>query len=881
MWSNMIFNRRMIVKAVSAALLQWSAAHAGEAQGVPQGTDEHSAEKEDIAGKRLPSVVVTGKRASLASAQEIKRDALEIVDSVVAEDINKLPDFNVTDALQRITGVQIGRDRGEGAGVAIRGLTQMETTLNGREVFTAGVGRNLDFTDIPAEMVSGIDVYKTSSADHIEGGIGGLINLRTRRPFDFTGRKLIGSARLIRGDLVKETQPQFSMLASDRWKTAGAGEFGALLHLSRQDRAWREDQKSTGNPVARTDLVPGRSVIAPNSTSETSSAGQRERSAANLMLQWRPSTALELYAEGSYTQFRTIQDSHQINVSASPTFVAGSPVLFPGTNDLRSITWTDAPVSILSFARDTIDRTGQAAVGGRWNGGALTLKADLSHTTSYNNLFFSGPILAGTAKNFTQDLSTRLPRTSVTGTDLSDPANLRYSDIAYRSRPFNGRLTAARLDGEYQFFGGVLDSLAVGMRAARRAADNAPGLIVADTTVSGISATDKPEFVSANPYGDFFPGEAAPSIRKFLAGNLATARDAAALRRAFGIAAPLPAAASPLRVWHIGEETLATYFMARFKGTNMPLDGNAGLRVVHTRESRSGAQSMPASGTVAPIGIDNSYTDYLPGVNLRYLLDERLYLRASASKTITRPDFNQLSPSLELLRNAINPTLNQGSAGNPALQPIRSNNLDLALEKYFNASTSTYATVFLKKVDGFVVNVSNPESYDGVAYQVSRPQNSAAATIKGVEAGYQQFFDFLPGWWRGLGVQANYTFVDSKTTDRNLGNVPLQNLSRHSANLVGMYEHGRISTRIAYNWRDRFLSGVTNVVGVGALPVYTKAYSWLDASLSYSVNDRMTVALEGTNLLRTMRKSYYGVETRPQSNWLNDRQLSITATIRF
>jgi outer membrane receptor for ferrienterochelin and colicin len=158
MQNGSVFNKSLIATAISAAVLQYGLAHAEE----PTQTAQDATEERPAA-----VVVVTGQRASLMSAQGIKRDKIEIVDSVVADDINKLPDFNVTDALQRVTDVQILRDRGEGAGVAIRGLTQMETTLNGREVFTAGLGRNLDFADIPAEMVSSINVYKTSSADHI------------------------------------------------------------------------------------------------------------------------------------------------------------------------------------------------------------------------------------------------------------------------------------------------------------------------------------------------------------------------------------------------------------------------------------------------------------------------------------------------------------------------------------------------------------------------------------------------------------------------------------------------------------------------------------------------------------------------------------------
>lgn len=831
----------------------------------------------------LREVVVVGVRASLASAQDIKRDKLEIVDSIVADDITKLPDFSVTDALQRVTGLQIARDRGDGTGVTIRGLTQMEATLNGREMFTAGAGRNLDFADMASEMVSGIDVYKTSSAEQIEGGVGGLIDLRTRRPFDFNGREIVGSTRLIYGDLVDRNAAQFSTLVSNRWKTATAGEFGALVNLAYQDRAFREDQKSTGNPLARTDLMAGQTVVAPNGTSESISLGNRQRTAANVVLQWRPASNLELYAEGSYTEFQTRQNSWQINVQSSPTFVAGSPALFPGTNDVSRITWANAPISILSFARDTLDRTKQAAVGGVWTGEALTLKSDVSYTQSSSTLFFSGLTLGGTAANFTQDLSAGVPSSSVTGTNLLDPANLQYTGISYRFRRFEGDQATVRLDGEYEFSDSFVNTLLAGVRYARRGAGNASGLIFADASVPGISAAAMPQFTTANPY-DFFSGT--DSIRNTIVGNLDTARDAVGLRNAFGIATPIPAAASPLSLWDISEETQAAYLMARFTATAVPLngalDGNVGLRVVNTHERVAGAQSVPATGAVVPVNVNSSYTDYLPSVNLRYLLSPGLYLRAAASKTMTRPNFDQLSPSLTLLPNAISPSLNQGSAGNPELKPVRADNLDVAVEKYFNQSTAVHLTGFLKKVEGFVTTVSNPEVVDGVTYQVSRPQNSAAADIKGFELGYQQFYDFLPAWLSGLGMQANYTYVDSETLDRTLGEkVALQNLSKHSVNLIGMYEKGRVSVRVAYNWRDKFLSGVTNIVGVGALPIYTKAYGWLDASVSYRFSDTISIVIAGTNLLGTMRSSYYGVETRPQSSWINDTQVSLAVTARF
>jgi TonB-dependent receptor len=870
---------KRLLRAGTFGLLAMNTPAALAQSATEDGTPEASS-RERIDEDSRTTVIVTGNRASLASAQAVKRDKLEIVDSVVADDIIKLPDFSVTDALQRVTGVQITQDRGEGANVTIRGLTQMETTLNGRELFTAGSGRTLNFDDIPAEMVSGIDVYKTSSANQVEGGVGGTVDLRTHRPFDFRGPEIVGSGRLLDDDLADRYGRQFSALASDRWETPRLGEFGALVNVSYQKRGWREDQKSEGNPVARTDLIPGSTVIAPNGTSETTSIGERERTAASIVLQWRPSDALEFYAEGNYSKFKTIQNSYQINVTASPGFAAGSPTLFPGTNDLKSITWTNAPVSILSFARDTVDRTRQEAVGGTWTGGPVTLKADLSYTESFNSLFFSGPFLAGTAANFTQDLSTRIPGSAVTGTDLLDPANISYTGIAYRTQAFDGDLTTARFDGEYELPGGFFNTLLAGVRYARRSATDAPGLIVADADLTGVSAASKPGFVMPNPYGNFFPG-GGPSIRNFIVGNLDEARNAVGLRNAFGITAPIPAS-NPLGIWHIGEETEAGYLMAKFKGERLPLDGNIGLRVVSTQESVSGNQSVPTTGAVAPIDLNRSYTDFLPSLNLRYLLTEDLYLRAAVSKTVTRPNFDQLSPSLTLIRNSITPSLNQGTAGNPGLKPVRADNFDVAVEKYFAPTTSIYLTGFVKKVDGFVETVSSPEIHDGAAYQVSRPQNGAAGNIRGFEVGYQEFFDFLPGWLRGFGVQANYTYVDSANPDQISGeSVPLQNLSKHSCNLVGMYEMGGVSARLAYNWRSKFLSSVSNIVSVGSLPIYTDAYGWLDASVSYRISDRITLSVEGTNLLGTVRNSYYGVKTRPQSALADDTQISGTATIRF
>lgn len=831
------------------------------------------------AQERLDTVVVTGTRRSLESALARKREAPGIVDAVVADEIHKLPDLSVADALQRITGVQITRDRGEGALAAVRGLLQVETTLNGREIFTAGTGRTMDFSDIAAESLAGIDVHKTASAERIEGGLGGTIDLRTRRPFDFDGDAGHFSARWMRGHLAGRDAGQASLLVSRRG-AVGGGELGLLVNLALQDRYWREDQKGTGVPLRRQDLIAGRDVYAPGSSSETTSVGRRRRGAASALLQWRPTAALELYAEGHYAELRTRQDSHQINLSAGSGFVPGSLQLFPGDSEVQRITWTDAPVSVLSFARDTVDRTRQLAAGARWSDERWRVEADLSLTKSFNHLFFSGPFFGARAAQFTHDLSGSVPATAVAGTDLADPANLRYTGLAYRTRPFQGDLLAARLDVQRQLRGGVVERLELGWRHARRRADNTPGLIFADAALAGPTAADMPGRVQVSPYLDFLDGRAG-SVTGYVIGNLGDARDAQALRDAFGITTPIPAAAGPLSLWRIREDSDAFYLQAPWRWPALALDGQAGLRVVHTRRSTDSAQQV-AGGPPEPIRGVASDTNWLPGASLRWRPAPQWQARAALSRTVTRPDFNQLSPSLVLTPNPIDPNLNQGSAGNPALRAVRSANLDLALERGFGPGAGASLTLFWKQIDGFVVNAALREEHGGAIYLVSRPRNTDPARVHGAELAWQQFFDGLPGAWRGLGLQVNYTYVESETLDRLLArHVPLQNFSRHSANLIGLYEHGPWSARLAWNWRSRFLSGVTSTVSLGPLEAWTHSYGWLDASLRWRVNSRVTLALDGLNLTRTLRRSDFGAASRPQNAFVNDRQLAASVGVQF
>jgi TonB-dependent receptor len=207
-------------------------------------------------------IVVTGIRGSLRSSQEIKRDADVFVDSVTAEDIGALPDRSVSEALQRIPGVAIDRFAAgvdpdhfstEGSGVVVRGLNFVRSELNGRDTFTANNGRALSFADVAPELMSGVDVFKSPSANMIEGGLSGIVNLRTRVPFDDDGRVIAGSLEYSYGDFAEEGTPTYSALYSDRWDT-GIGEFGLLLNYVDSQLISRSDGTQASNFGCRTTI---------------------------------------------------------------------------------------------------------------------------------------------------------------------------------------------------------------------------------------------------------------------------------------------------------------------------------------------------------------------------------------------------------------------------------------------------------------------------------------------------------------------------------------------------------------------------------------------------------------------------------------------------
>jgi TonB-dependent receptor len=867
-----------------------------------------AAENKDEKAVVLDKFEVKGLRGSLASAADIKQSKLEVVDSIVASDIDKLPDINASYALSRVPGVQLAHTfsglGGNGA-VTIRGLNQITNTLDGRQVITpggiangtAGVGvgqRTFDYSQIPSALIAGIDVYKTAAANQIDGGLGGLVDVRMRKPFDFApgvgGGATIGTTY---SELRGGHEQNYNVFANGMVKTA-AGKVGALITLSNIATPWREDAIGIGNPVASTTVTTNvATALLASGYNNSTSYGKFKTEGMNVVLEWQPSENWDFYAGYNPNKWRNIQDTTQFTTGLNAgNAVAGSGVMFSGsTTAVRSASFANVTGTAFGLIRDLQNKLEMYNGGGRFKSGDLTVKFDANRYTSsnrfYNNLVFASVAIP----SLTYDLAGDIPTVSIAGVSLQDPSVYRLSQVNYRLFPSNTTGNAGRVDAEYNLAKGFLSKLVGGVRYATTTSDNYPtGLFLGSYSIpsSANLLSNFPGLWGPTPVQDFFSGYRQQQLPGYLAGKTDIMRDADAFYKAYG-ATNTPdtsTTVNKLSLFDIKETTTALYLMPQFSTAiaGHTVEGNIGIRAVQTKEDTNGYQG-PNSASAVPLSLKSSYWDYLPSFNGRVKLQEGLYARAAISKTITRPNFGSLSPSLTLNANPVNPSLNSGSQGNPDLKPIRATNYDLGLEYYFNKSDLVYAAAFRKEVTGFIANFSEQRTYDGVTYVISTSRNLNPATITGFEGGFQTFFTALPKPFDGFGVQANYTYVKSSTptTVNGAGTVttPLTNLSKSSYNIVAMYEKGPFSARVAYNYRTTFITGFAFFVNAGLLNQQMEGYADLDASLNYHLSKNIQIAVQGVNLTNALRYQDYGSKMVPSNIYTDGRQLMASVTLRF
>lgn len=832
----------------------------------------------------MQQVVVTGVRAALEQSLRQKRGADSVVEVVTAEDIGKMPDKNVADAIQRLPGVNTQSSAGGEGGfgendrVSLRGTSPslQQTLFNGHAISTGdwfllnqiggNVGRSSSFSLLPSELVGSIVVQKSATADLVEGGVSGAINVITRRPLDFRQPLTVeGSVQANYNDLSSKTEPHISGLVA--WKNA-ANTAGFLIQGFSEKAAVRRDgQEILGytpiNPasaaaVANPSLA---GVLVPTFIGATLFEQTKKRSGGAFDVEVRPMRGLSLDLNGFYSELKA---PHQnTNWLAAPANSINSANQLPQNPVVRNNTLVGAGFGVNSGEVDNIYRPN--AGGESWyldvNGkfkvdDTLTLSGKLgkTHGVGYDrdDVYYQNNVDGGMvyALNGLSPASVAYP-----GGNTTSPGSTAWAGGGEAQSVDQEKY--AQLDADWR----VRDSMVTALRFGARFTDH-------HRTAEHPLETRPGPLGFSNP-GPAWSGQKYPSdFAGNLGGNLSSnyfKYDGAALG-AWGAVPGNRLLDYTLRhnwtdEFQVGEKTSALYGMIEAGGDRW--SGNLGLRAVDTRQTTvvnlpGGPNPLTGSafGPYTPTTFKRSYRDYLPSANLKFDARADLVLRAAVAKTIARPDYSALGGSVSLNDDALS-----GSGGNVNLDPVRSTNFDLSAEWYFAPKALLSAGFFYMDLRSIVAQGTSSGTYynnkrsSPAEYQITSPFNTTG-TNKGVELSWQQPL------WNNFGFLANYTYADGELD----GGGELLNSSKRTWNLTGYFENERFSARLAYNFRSAYKAGVDR----GASQHVDDMPS-LAASVNVKLTEQLTLTFDALNLTNETITMYAENKDRPRAFYSNGR----------
>jgi len=898
---------RIALLASSALLLPQAAFAQDATKDTAQTADKAQPDQPSDAAAAPNEIVVSGFRASLNKALDIKRNSVSTVDAVVAEDIAKFPDQNLAESLQRIPGISIQRDAGEGRAITVRGLgaqftrvrvNGLETVATSSDGASANRDRAFDFNVFASELFSSLVVHKTAEASLDEGSLGAVVDLNTGNPLA-GAEGLHGVASIVGSynDLSNDLGPRLAGLIS--WRNP-SGTFGASFSAAYS----KADTFELGNnsvrwAQAKFRKVDGVSCATNNATCDPVSLAfhpripryglvehRRDRLGLTGSLQFSPSDATRISIDALYSDFNEDREERWGEVllrSNEKTIDVVNPVI-DGNNNLISATLNNAYVRTEHYLRQSSTEFYQ--VGSTWDqdltdtlrftllGGISKSDADIPVETT---ILFDDRDAVGYHYDYTDMKSPLL----TFGTSVTDPSVFQLAEIRDRPSNVTNRFKTGQLRTEWD----VSDSITLKAGGVwRRFNFDAVGF-TRDTAVCGTSGRDLvlgTLTCSSSVYG--FPvtsdlsqlfklgdaGQPAGNTNQWLVADLPATT-------AFTKLYSRTAAVDAGNTRSVQETTTGAYFQADAKGQVFGLDfaGNAGVRYAHTDQSSTGI----LSGTT--VTVKRNYDDWLPSANLALYPSHDIIIRAAAAKVITRPTLGNLTPG-----GSVDGFNYKISYGNPFLDPYRATNYDLGVEWYFMPESIFSVALFLKDVKSFPISstFSAPFSSTGLTkdalppsspayinfdpdqiYTISANVNGKGATLKGIELALQLPFKFIKNpILSNFGLLANATFISSDA-DYNVSgpaivpngplvpavrNATLFGVSKRAYNATLFYDDGKFSARAMVSYRSRYIdanSGTGNVFeGYGAT-------TNLDASVRYKITDSIEVSLEGNNLLDTYR----------------------------
>ncbi len=956
------FSKKPLAVAISLAM----SSHAALAQ------DDAAVGVESRDDMMLEEVVITGIRGSLTRSMDIKRDSQGVVDAISAEDIGKMPDTNLAESLQRITGVSIDRVNGEGSRVTVRGFGPdfNVITLNGRympaanlENTTASASRSFDFAQLAAEGVSGVQVYKTGRANLATGGIGSVINVTTTRPLELPEGALKFGAKIHSDDSNKDGgddyTPEFSGIYSSTFAddTIGVAISGSY---SERDSGYAKGGTTSGwytIPGAQGDwgsIAPddpnwanapqaGDVYSVPRNINYAFGQVQRERTNAQLTLQWAPSDTVTATLDYTYSKLDIEEQASDMGAWFNGNPTGGEFTPGAGTGAVLSpLVYSDSTGSDVTFGIGEWGRENEMDSVGfnvEWApNDNLTLEFDYHSSQAENgakddrgsNNIVSG-VQFGRVGN-TVDYSQDLPIWTLTLDDgvVLDPSQMLSSGTSFRNSYMKHEIEQARFGGAYHFDNSVVSSIDFGVMLTDSSNRSAYSNAQRDTWGGYGAPADYDDgiYTAASLGGQFdeLSGSGSANLQpQIFFSSFDGLRNAIS-----GIATTNGEVISPCGTMlcadpqfstdrTVEEEQVAAYFQVNFAWDEapMPMKLTIGMRYEETDvdavalvpqyDSLVWAADNEFTAVSSGVGfIENSgsYDNFLPNIDFSIQATDDLVLRASASKTLTRPSFSDLQAGVTI-NNPVRFNGGQGSSGNPNLQPFESTNLDFSAEWYYGESSYISIAYYDKDVKNFIGNTTVSDTVFNLAHPAQGPrydaavaalgtddpgavrafmeglygapvagdagqgdpatvfalvtgQNAEKAAIDGFEIALQHMFGES-----GFGMILNYTTVDGDISYDNFNTNKGEGVENQFAllglsdsyNVVGFYDKDGLQARIAYNWRDDFLKNTLDGNGERN-PVYNEDYGQFDINVSYEVNDNLTVLAEGINITNETQREF-------------------------
>jgi iron complex outermembrane receptor protein len=821
-----------------------------------------------------PEIVVSGYRQSLKLAEDYKRRAVGSEDDILAQDIAAFPDLNLAESLQRIPGVTITRDSGEGRQITLRGLGPdfTRTQLNGMEVLgntASGMdnrgavsrSRSFDFSLFASELFNRVTVQKSYAAEQDEGGIAGTVQLHTARPFDYDGSKFVISAKGQTNTNTSGVTPRLVALASGHW-----GDFGALVSVAYSQiksneygyRNWgwglvKYNPANIGPNIdaATRSLLQSGTLFAPQAESPSTWYTDRKRLGLTSSLQYHPGTAFKLDVDMLYGRLWDHRDDYAI-ATAGTNALTGSPI--GGTqiiqsavidgNTLRAASYTGVDQRSEHHIVQNHTNFYQGVANASWQ---ATDRLKFTALGGYEQSDFSQPVFDKVfmeAKNMAFSFDTR-PTIPVNtyGVDLTNPnlwtlQRLDTQENAITNKYTNGKLDAAykladsstiKVGGAYKHFTNS------GYQYNNKVFHNVPANIVIPNDIKTVIGKD-----SLIPYivGDVdgvysFIGDP----RNLTAANLQAGTD-----------------------YKVDEETwsgFAQYDLDTYIGT-MRLRANAGVRYYSTDLTSSG--HLATTSGLQPVEITTNSHGWLPAFNLALDVTKQVVARVSVNRNVNRPALGDLAAA-----GSITTRPNGGSAsfGNPFLKPYKATSAEGSIEYYMDRTGFASIGFFYKSMDSFTTPTTKQIPYGqtglplslliqgedaNTIFDVSQPINGPGADIKGIEAAFQHDFTFLPGPLKHLGMVANGTWFDGHQKAVINGatvTLPLFNLSKWAANVTLYYEDQDWGVRISNAYRSQYL---LNAGGGGNVGDGIHATNNVDFQAHWNVRPHLRLVVEGINL---------------------------------